>query len=116
MIDLELLKKIYNLTGKEVEWGVIEYTFEDKTDYKLGLIILGSRLCVDLVGRRFYTLWDSKVLKIKIYLADVEEEDSMVAFVAKEDSSKQVVKPSSILDDVYSRAWYHNELENVALL
>lgn len=115
-IEIEILKKIYNLENKDVEFGVIEDIYNGKQKFKPGLIIRSSKLYVDLLERRFFTKIKCEELTQAIYPAETMVEGDMMAFIAKEDEKKQVVLPNTILDDIYNVAWYDPSLEETVLL
>lgn len=114
-MNIEIIKKMHNLQGRELHWAIIEEKTLSSITYKPGFVIEGSELVLDLLARRFFSAINLPEFQRNIYLAD-QIENEMVAIVAKEDPSKQTILPASFLDDVYQPAWYTPSLEEQILI
>lgn len=117
IMDLEIIMKMHNLQGRDVHWAVVEEkTANEITSYRPALEVKGSTLYLDLLARRFYSPIALPELKRVVHLARRQDVDDMVAFIAEEDEQKQVVLPSTFLEDAYVPAWYDESLEEGLLI
>ena len=116
MNKIKILKQIYNLQGEDVEWVVVEEKTKEETTYKLGLSVIGTRLYVDIVARRFFTTVDWPEISRQVYPAKEIPSRGVIIFEAKDDSEKNVIMPKSFLSDIYANAWYNKSLEGHLLL
>lgn len=86
MTEKELLEKLvilYNLSEKEVEWGIMVYAGKSK-EYMPGIYIHDSECVVGLTSRRFYTIITLKDFSYESYPAEWQEVDGKTCLVAKE--------------------------------
>ena len=112
---IAFLKRLHGLENKEVEWCIID---EDEDGYALGLSVVGTRLYLDIVARRFRTTVKLPELSRQVYPAvevPTDEKDTVV-FAAKDDPQKKVFMTSTFIDDIYGSMIYQPEMENELLL
>lgn len=86
MTEKELLDKLvilYNLSEKEVEWGVMVVTVKSK-EYMPGIYLHDSECVVNLDSRRFYTIGSLWGISYESYPAEWQEVDGKTRLVAKE--------------------------------
>ncbi len=117
METLDILRNIFHLQGKTIEWAVVEET-SDTTELKPGLFIEGSRVYVDLYARRFYsTVRLPDIVERKVYPArKVNAEDGMFVLEAKDAPDKFVVLPKTFINDVFGTTIYGAWMEERLLL
>ena len=116
MKKIDILKKAYNLQGKTVRWAVIEEKTDDEVEYKLGLLIKGSRLYVDVIARRLYTALNWPEISRQVYEARVIPSGDVIVFEDKKDANKRVVMPKTFFEDIYGGTVYDPSLEDRLLL
>ena len=116
--DLEFLKDYFHLQGKEVEWAVIEETYDNKPEdnkLKPGLIIKGSRVYVNLFDRKIQVPTTFSGFSRKAYPANREvagNKGEYAVLVAQEDQAKQIILPASFVTDIYRECWYGEWMED----
>ena len=130
---IKMLKHIYQLEGKKVEWGLIEeISYEQEVDfmehsqpadkvkemtYKPGVYIKGSRVYVDLLARRFYSTVNLQHFARKIHRARWKAiKGGYVAIESRDFPDKYIVLGRHFIEDVYCQTVYGEWMEERLLL
>lgn len=119
MRTLDYLKDYYNLHRKTISWAVVEEirTADNSHKLKPGLYIKGSHVYVDLFARRLFSTINLRELERKVYIAKKENVgNGKVILVAKEDTSKFVVLPTTFVQDIHNVTKYEQWMEEQLLL
>ncbi|MBO6033583.1 MAG: hypothetical protein J6Q22_19380 [Prevotella sp.] len=117
MRTLDIIKNIYCLHGKSIEWAVIEEVSNSETNLKPGIYIKGSRVYVDLYARRLFSTVELSEFARRIYVAKREKVDKdHIALITKEDSQKSIVLPRTFVADIYNVTIYGKWMEERLLL
>lgn len=134
---MNFLKKVFQLEDKDVEWGIVEEIIrqdgKEETEYKPGLYIKSSRVYVDLIARRFYSIVNlpeitrtihpaNLILEgegLNIYREDEDgyyDDDDMAVLVAKDNEDIDCLLTSSFVDDIFGVTIYQPGMEEEFLL
>ena len=130
---INLLKSIYQLQGKKVEWGLIEEITcpkekntwglivpngEQNVEYKPGLYIKNSRVYVDIFARRYFSTIELKdTITRKIHRARLKAlQGGYIIIEARDDPSKHIVLGRHFVDDIYNVTVYGEWMEERLLL
>ena len=110
--DLEFLRDYYHLHGKNFDWAIIEEKISsdpDESRLKPGLIIEGSRACVDLYERKLKRIHDGLDNSRKPYRAKRESagnDGKYAVLVSLENPDMSIILPSSFVLDIHRQCWY----------
>ena len=117
MRTLDIIKNIYCLHGKSIEWAVIEETSKSGSNLKPGIYIKGSRVYVDLYARRLFSMVEVSEFARRIYVAKREKVDKdHIALIAKEDVQKSIILPRTFVADIHNVTIYGKWMEAQLLL
>ena len=116
MNQLKFLKKVFNLHGKKVSWGIIETITDKNCQYHAGLIIKDSAVFLDVCERRFYSPVLLPEITRGIYSAQYIVDKNKVILTAFNEPEKCIILPKSFIKDIYGPAWYTPQLEQELLL
>lgn len=117
MRSLDIIKNIYCLHGKSIEWAVIEEVSKGGTNLKPGIYIKGSRVYIDLYARRLFSTIELSELSRRIFVARREKVDKgHIALIAKEDSQKNIILPRTFVADIHNVTIYGKWMEEQLLL
>lgn len=117
MRTLDIIKNIYRLHGKSIEWAVVEEVSKSETNLKPGIYIKGSRVYVDLYARRLFSTVELSEFAKRIYVAKREKVDKdHIALIAKEDTQKCIVLPRTFIADIHDVTIYGKWMEKRLLL
>ena len=134
---MEFFKSAFQLEDKEVEWGIIEVTKRENGDENIqlrpGLLIKGSRVCLDVFARRFYSLVNRPEISRKIHPATIQTEKTGLVMIDEDDPENEYVEgemvisakdndrmflvyDDSVFESVFCYALYVPQLEEELLL
>lgn len=117
MTEKELLDKLvilYNLSEKEVEWGVMVATGKSTT-FMPGIYIHDSECVVGLTGRRIYSIISLKDFSYESYPAEWQVVDGKTHLVAKEHPEIFVETSVEEIWDVHKLSLYDPWMEEEEL-
>ena len=113
---LKFLREYYRIPqNKKICWGIIKEVSSTGTEYRLGVIIKGTNLFLDVALRRFYSTVVLTRVSREIFPATRRSCDKLsYEFVAENGLS--IKRSKTFISDIYYPMIYDKHLEEETLL
>ncbi len=107
---LKFLREYFRIPkSRKISWGIVEETSATGTEYRLGVVIRGTNLFLDVALRRFYSQVELRSVSRKIYPAERKSNDRFnYVFIAENGLSIKCSK--TFIVDIYYPALYSKQL------
>lgn len=113
---LKFLREYYRIPGnKKIGWGIIEEKTAAGTEYRLGVIVKGTDLYLDVALRRFYSRIVRRSVSREIFPA-VRTSCDALNYEYTAENGLSIKRSKSFISDIYYPAVYSKELEEEGAL
>lgn len=113
---LKFLREYYRIPrNKKIGWGIIKETTAAGTEYRLGVIVRGTDLYLDVALRRFYSRVLRRSVSREIFPA-VRKSCDTLNYEFTADNGLSIKRSKTFITDIYYPAVYSKQLETEGAL